>query len=69
MESEEGAAEKEKHLKMVHYYYINYKQFVNVVKYKLDQMRKKIEAEERKVLVQLLLKTHHTINYGIIRLS
>ncbi len=29
------------------YYYINYKAFVNVVKYKLDHMRKKIELEER----------------------
>lgn len=48
MEKEESSLEGEK-VKMVHYYYINYKQFVNVVKYKLDQMRKKIEAEERKV--------------------
>lgn len=29
------------------YYYINYKVFVNVVKYKLDHMRRKIEMEER----------------------
>lgn len=29
------------------YYYINYKIFVNVVKYKLDHMRRKIELEER----------------------
>lgn len=29
------------------YYYINYKIFVNVVKYKLDHMRRKIETEER----------------------
>lgn len=29
------------------YYFINYKAFVNVVKYKLDHMRKKIEMEER----------------------
>ena len=50
MEKEESPLEREK-IKMVHYYYINYKQFVNVVKYKLDQMRKKIEAEERKVTV------------------
>ena len=34
---------------MAHYYYINYKQFVNAVKYKLDQMRKKIELEEKRV--------------------
>lgn len=29
------------------YYYINYKTFVNVVKYKLDLMRKRMETEER----------------------
>lgn len=29
------------------YYFINYKSFVNVVKYKLDHMRKKLEMEER----------------------
>ncbi|KGL83891.1 General transcription factor IIE subunit 1 [Tinamus guttatus] len=29
------------------YYYINYKVLVDVVKYKLDQMRRKIEADER----------------------
>ncbi|GAB6030389.1 hypothetical protein CHUAL_007267 [Chamberlinius hualienensis] len=29
------------------YYYINYKVFVNVVRYKLDHMQKKIETEER----------------------
>ena len=44
-----GVVEGEKHLRMVYYYYINYKQFVNVVKYKLDKMRKAIEAEEKKV--------------------
>lgn len=31
----------------VNYYYINYKTFVNVVKYKLDLMRKRMETEER----------------------
>lgn len=30
-----------------YYYYINYKTFVNVVKYKLDLMRKRMETEER----------------------
>ncbi|NXR33034.1 T2EA factor, partial [Zosterops hypoxanthus] len=30
-----------------HYYYINYKVLVDVVKYKLDQIRRKIEADER----------------------
>lgn len=29
------------------FYYINYKVFVNVVKYKLDHMRRKMETEER----------------------
>lgn len=29
------------------YYFINYKVFVNVVKYKLDKMRQKIESRER----------------------
>ncbi|NWT11528.1 T2EA factor, partial [Vireo altiloquus] len=29
------------------YYYINYKMLVDVVKYKLDQVRRKIEADER----------------------
>ncbi|XP_065910488.1 general transcription factor IIE subunit 1-like isoform X2 [Dysidea avara] len=31
------------------YYYINYKHFVNMVKYKLDHMRKKIESEEKQM--------------------
>ncbi|KAJ8871212.1 hypothetical protein PR048_027518 [Dryococelus australis] len=31
----------------VNYYFINYKTFVNVVKYKLDIMRKRLETEER----------------------
>jgi len=29
------------------YYYINYKGFVNIIKYKLDNIRKKLEAKER----------------------
>lgn len=29
------------------YYFINYKSFVNVIKYKLDHIRKKLEMEER----------------------
>ena len=29
------------------YYFINYKTFVNVIKYKLDMMRKRMETEER----------------------
>lgn len=31
----------------VNYYYINFKTFVNVIKYKLDLMRKRLETEER----------------------
>ncbi len=34
---------------LVRYYYINYKHFVNVVKYKLDKIHRNIEAEERRV--------------------
>ena len=49
-EGEVGPGQKQ-HLKMVHYYYINYKQFVNVVKFKLDHMRKKIESEEKQVCI------------------
>jgi transcription initiation factor IIE alpha subunit len=44
--SQEGVAPRPK---MVHYYYINYQQFVNVVKYKFDQMRKKLESEDKMV--------------------
>ena len=43
-ESEENASARPR---MVHYYYINYKQFVNVVKYKLDMMRKKLESDDK----------------------
>jgi transcription initiation factor TFIIE subunit alpha len=38
---EDGKAHK------VNYYFINYKTFVNVIKYKLDLMRKRLETEER----------------------
>lgn len=31
----------------VNYYYINFKTFVNVIKFKLDLMRKRLETEER----------------------
>lgn len=31
----------------VNYFFINYKIFVNVIKYKLDMMRKRLETEER----------------------
>ena len=38
------------------YHYINYELFVHVVKYKLDQMRKKIGAEERQVRVDVVVE-------------
>lgn len=54
MESQEekgGAEASEKqNPRMVHYYYINYKQFANVVKYKLHQMRMKLEAEDSRAV-------------------
>ena len=55
METEEGGSsgEHSKHLKMIHYYYINYKEFVNVVKYKLDMMRKKIQSEGKAVSIYM----------------
>lgn len=31
----------------INYYFINYKSLVNVIKYKLDHMRKKMETQER----------------------
>ncbi|CAI8025266.1 General transcription factor IIE subunit 1 [Geodia barretti] len=49
MENEEGEtrADGQKLMRMTHYYFINYKQFVNVVKYRLDHMRRKLEMEEK----------------------
>lgn len=38
---EDGKSQREQ------YYFINYKSFVNVIKYKLDHIRKKLEMEER----------------------
>ncbi len=49
METEEGRQTDKPQMRMVHYYYINYQLFVNVIKYKLDQMRRRIEAMERQV--------------------
>ena len=51
MENEEGEtrADGQKLMRMTHYYFINYKQFVNVVKYRLDHMRRKLEMEEKNV--------------------
>ena len=50
MEKLEETVDAKQRIRMVHYYYINYKAFVNAVKYKLDQMREKIENEARKVV-------------------
>ena len=51
MEHEEGEvrSDGQKLMRMTHYYFINYKQFVNVVKYRLDHMRRKLEMEEKRV--------------------
>ena len=49
-QGEKGNSTTERPNKMVvHYYYINYKQFVNIVKYKLSQMRIKLESDNRMV--------------------
>lgn len=48
-----GPDTEKTHMRLVSYWYINYKQFVNVVKYKLDQMRKKIESEQKKVWAEM----------------
>lgn len=50
VQGDKGDGERKPAPKMMHYYYINYKQFVNVVKYKLDQMRKKMESDDKMVL-------------------
>ena len=57
MEPEDSGTNEEgsKHLKMAQYYYINYKEFVNVVKYKLDMMRKKTQSEGKTVSVSNLV--------------
>ena len=57
METEHEDGEPNKHLKMIHYYYINYKEFVNVVKYRLDMMRKKIQSEGKTVSMSSVLVT------------
>jgi len=43
VETDKSTGQSTKHT----YYFINYNVFVNVVKYKLDHMRRKIETEER----------------------
>ena len=40
-------------------YYINYKRFVNVVNYKLDHMRTKIEMQERNATSRACFKCYH----------
>ena len=37
-------------MRMVYYYYINYREFANVVKYKLHRMRHKLEEDNSKVV-------------------
>ena len=44
-----GASEKPI-MRMVYYYYINYREFANVVKYKLHRMRQKLEEEDSKAV-------------------
>ena len=41
-----------------HYYYINYKSFVNVVKFKLNKMRERIQADELKVCLVRSVVVH-----------
>ena len=38
------------------YFFINYKMIVNVIKYKLDQIRMKIEADEKQLTTRFLFK-------------
>lgn len=39
-------------MRMVYYYYINYREFANVVKYKLHRMRQKLEEEDSKAVCE-----------------
>lgn len=68
MESGDGESngEPSKHLKMMNYYYINYKEFVNVVKYKLDMMRKKIQSEGKTVSYLMLRCSSSVCVYNLI---
>ncbi len=45
-----GGASEKPNMRMVHYYYINYREFANVVKYKLHRMRHKLEEESSKAV-------------------
>ena len=42
-------------------YYINYKVFVNVVKYKLDHMHKKMETSERDATARFVSNTQQLL--------
>ena len=65
-EREDGSSgEHNKHLKMIHYYYINYKEFVNVVKYRLDMMRKKIQSEGKTVSMSNYVSDFSIILYYV----
>ena len=44
------------------YYFINYSVFVNVVKYKLDHMRRKIETEQRDIANRASYRCPHCSN-------
>lgn len=48
--SSSGGAPERPNMRMVHYYYINYQEFANVVKYKLHRMRHKLEEENSKAV-------------------
>lgn len=43
----------------VNYYFINYKTYVNVIKYKLDMMRKKMQTEDRDTTNRASFKCTH----------
>ena len=48
------------------YHYINYQLFVNVAKYKLDQMRKKIKSETREVCMYCTYKLFSVTCYSCV---
>lgn len=56
----------------MNYYFINYKSLVNVIKYKLDHMRKRMETQERDATNRASFKctncskTFTGINYSLL---
>ena len=52
----------------VNCYFINYKIFVNIVKYKLDMMRKKMEVEERDATSRYIRNLVVRINFILIQI-